>query len=125
MKKIIAENAPKAIGPYVHANVVGNLVFTSGQLGIDLESGELEEDLEKQIHLALTHLSEILKTAGSDMNHVVKTTIYLSDMENFQTLNQIYAEYFKEKLPARTAYEVAQLPLNAKVEIEAIGEIIQ
>ncbi|MDN6196384.1 MAG: hypothetical protein L0I93_07825, partial [Atopostipes suicloacalis] len=76
-------------------------------------------------HLALTHLSEILKTAGSDMDHVVKTTIYLSDMENFQTLNQIYAEYFKEKLPSRTAYEVAQLPLNAKVEIEAIGEIIQ
>lgn len=124
MRKIISENAPKAIGPYVHANIVGNLVFTSGQLGINLETGKLEEDLEKQIHLALRHLSEVLKTAGSDMNHVVKTTIYLSDMDNFQTLNKIYAEYFNENLPARTAYEVAKLPMDAKVEIEAIGEIV-
>lgn len=123
MKSINAKNAPKAIGPYVHANIVGNLVFTSGQIGIDPEDGKLEEELEEQIHFALSNLSEVLKTAGSNLNQVVKTTIYLSDMDNFQTVNKIYAQYFKENLPARTAYEVARLPLNAAIEIDAIAEI--
>ena len=124
MQKIISDKAPEALGPYVHANISGNLVFTSGQLGIDPKTGKLEEDLEKQIHLALKNLSEVLKAAGSDLNHVIKTTIYLSDMDNFQTLNKIYGEYFKEALPARTAYEVGRLPVDAKIEIEAIGEVI-
>lgn len=123
MKSVNSKNAPKAIGPYIHANIVGNLVFTSGQLGIDPKSEELEQDLEKQIHLALTNLSEVLKTAGSDLKQVVKTTIYLSDIDNFQTVNRIYAKYFKENLPARTAYEVVNLPMDADIEIEAIGHI--
>ncbi|MEG0268346.1 MAG: Rid family detoxifying hydrolase [Carnobacterium sp.] len=123
MKRINSDNVPKAIGPYVHATVTENLVFTSGQLGINPKNGLLEENLEEQINRALKNLDEVLKSSGSSLQKVVKTTVYLSNMDDFQTFNQIYAKFFNDSLSARTAYEVAKLPMDAKVEIEAIAEI--
>lgn len=123
MKRINSDNVPKAIGPYVHATVTEKLVFTSGQLGINPKNGLLEENLEKQINRALKNLDEVLKSSGSSLQKVVKTTVYLSNMDDFQTFNQIYAKFFNDSLSARTAYEVARLPMDAKVEIEAIAEI--
>ena len=122
MKKAVnASNAPAAVGPYVHAVEAGEMVFTSGQLGLDPVSGELPEGVEAQTHQSLKNLEAVLKAAGSDFDHVVKTTVFLDDMGDFTTVNGIYAEYFKGEVPARSCVEVAKLPKGALVEIEAIA----
>ncbi len=121
MADIIATSkAPSAIGPYVQAQAVGNLVFVSGQLGMDL-SGNLPPTFEAQAHNALNNLSAILQEAGSRLSQVVKTTVFLSDLANFAELNGIYAEYFKAPCPARSCFQVARLPKDALLEIEAIA----
>jgi len=122
MADIIATpKAPAAIGPYVQAQVSGNFVFVSGQLGMDPE-GNLPADFDTQARNSLRNLSAILEEAGSSLSKVLKTTVFLSDLNNFTELNKIYAEYFKAPCPARSCFEVARLPKDAMVEIEAIAE---
>lgn len=118
---INAKNAPEALGPYVHAVKVGDMVFISGQLGLDKETGELSKTLEEQTHLSLKNLGEVLKEAGLDYKDVVKTTIFLDDINDFTTVNEIYAKYFTKSYPARSCVEVGNIPKGGLVEIEAIA----
>lgn len=121
-KEVInAKNAPAAVGPYVHAVKVGDLVFTSGQLGIEPTTGEMPADLVEQAHLSLKNLGAVLNEAGLTYADVVKTTVFLDNMNDFATINGIYAEYFNGTAPARSCVEVAKLPKGGLIEIEAIA----
>lgn len=117
------DTAPAAIGPYVQAVRTGDMVFTSGQLGIDAVTGEIPSSVSLQTKHALANLAAILEAAGSSVAAVVKTTIFLTDMADFATVNEIYAEFFGETKPARSCVQVAALPKNGNVEIEAIALI--
>ena len=122
MKKAVnATNAPAAVGPYVHAVETGEMVFTSGQLGLDPVTGELPEGIEAQTRQSLKNLGAVLEAAGSDFDHVVKTTVFLDNMADFAAVNAIYAEFFCGEVPARSCVEVAKLPKGGLVEIEAIA----
>jgi len=123
MKKevINSVNAPAAVGPYVQAVKVGDFIFTSGQLGIDPATGNIPEGVTEQAHLSLKNLGAILKEAGMDYGNVIKTTVFLKEMNDFATINAIYAEYFKGEVPARSCVEVAKLPKGGLIEIEAIA----
>jgi len=122
IKKVNTEKAPKAVGPYVQANKVGDLIFCSGQLGINPATGEfVEGDVQAQTRQALTNARAIMNEAGLDLNNVIKTTVFLSDMANFAAMNEIYAEFFSEPYPARSAVAVKTLPKNALVEVECIA----
>ncbi len=121
MEKVRTENAPAAVGPYSQAIISGDLVFVSGQLGID-KNGVLAGDIEKQTENALKNLSEILIAAGSDLASVVKTTCFLARIGDFAAFNEVYGKYFTEK-PARSLIEAAALPKGSLVEIEAIAVI--
>lgn len=124
MKETIstAENAPQAVGPYSLAVKSGTLVFTAGQLGMDAVSGKLVEGgVQAQTQKALENLSAVLKAAGSDISQVLKVTVFLQDMDDFGAMNEIYATFFTENPPARSAVEVAALPKGGLVEIEAIA----
>ena len=122
-KAINSQKTPAAVGPYVHGVQVGNLIFISGQLGLDPVTGALAEGVEAQAHQALKNLGAILEEAGSGYNDVVKTTIFLKDMGDFALVNGIYSEYFNEEKPARSCVEVARLPKDGLVEIEAIAVV--
>lgn len=114
--------APKAIGPYSQGNMIGNFVFSAGQLGLDPETGEFaSEDIEGQTRRALQNLSAVLEAAGTDMTHVVKTTVFLSDMGNFKAMNEVYGQFFEEPYPARSTVAVKALPLGGLVEIEVVA----
>jgi 2-iminobutanoate/2-iminopropanoate deaminase len=122
MEFVTTEHAPAAIGPYTQALVVGNWVFASGQIALDPESGEIVgADAKAQAHRVLRNLSAVLQEAGVDFSKVVKTTLYLADIADFQTVNEVYAEYFGEHRPARAALQAGALPKGALVEIEAIA----
>lgn len=123
MKKVIAtEKAPGAIGPYSQAIEANGFVFVSGQLPIDPETGAFPKDcIYAQTKQSITNLSAILKEAGCGLEDVVKTTVFLSDIENFAAMNEVYAEFFKTECPARSAFEAANLPKGALVEIEVIA----
>lgn len=116
-------NAPAAIGPYSQAVMTQSLLFISGQLPVDPISGQLEEDdIKKQTHRSLQNIRAILEQADATMGQVVKTTVYLRDMKDFAMMNEVYAEYFSsEPQPARAAVQVAALPKDVRVEIEAIA----
>ncbi len=118
---INAKNAPAAVGPYVHAVKAGEMVFTSGQLGLDPVTGNLAEGVEAQAHLSLKNLGAVLEAAGLTYSDVVKTTVFLDDMNDFAAINAIYAEYFTGEAPARSCVEVAKLPKGGLIEIEAIA----
>ena len=122
-KKIIATtNAPGAIGPYSQAITANGFVYTSGQLPIDPATGAFPEGIEAQTRQSLTNVKAILEAAGSGMNKVVKTTVFLKDMNNFAAMNGVYATFFEEgNCPARSAVEVARLPKDAMVEIEVVA----
>ena len=115
------QNAPAAIGPYSQAVKVGNLIFTSGQLPINTQSGELVADIEGATKQSLDNVKAILESSGVSMDKVVKTVVYLRDMNDFVAMNAVYATYFPSNPPARSAVEVARLPKDAIVEIEAIA----
>ena len=121
MKAIKTEKAPAAIGPYSQAIEVGGLVFASGQLPIDPKTGAFPEGIKAQTRQALTNAQEILKAAGTDMKHVVKTTVLLADIADFAAMNEVYAEFFVEPFPARSAFAVKSVPKGALVEIECIA----
>ena len=123
MKVVSTEKAPAAIGPYSQARIAGGLVYTSGQIGIIPETGAVAEGLEAQAHQVFKNLTELLKAAGSDMSKVVKTTVFINDMNDFAAINAIYAQYFAEPYPARSCVEVARLPKDVLVECELIAEL--
>lgn len=122
MESINSNKAPGAIGPYSQAVVAGNMVFVSGQLPIDPASGLFAEGgVKEQTRQSLTNAKHILEAAGIDLSHVVKTTVYLSDMADFAAMNEVYAVFFSEPYPARSAVAVKTLPKNALVEVECIA----
>lgn len=123
MERIISNDAPDAIGPYVHATKSGNIIFTSGQIGLDPQNGRLVDGAEKETDQVLENLKHVLESANSDFDHVLKATVYLDDLGNFSKVNDIYETYFNNKFPARTAVEVSKLPMGAKVEIELVAEV--
>ncbi len=124
-KEVIrTNNAPKAIGPYSVANRIGNLVFTAGQIGLDPTTNELVSGgIEAETRQALTNLKNVLDAAGSSLEQVVKTTVFLRDMGEFSQMNAIYAEFFPQNHPARSTVQVAALPKYAAVEIEVVATI--
>lgn len=124
IKKIHTDKAPAAIGPYVQGKIVGNLLFASGQVPLSPKTGEIVgETIQEQTEQVLKNISAILKEAGTDFNHVVKTTCFLSDMNDFVPFNEVYATAFTNDFPARSAVEVARLPKDVKIEIEIIAEV--
>ncbi len=123
MKKVHTNNAPQAIGPYSQATVVGNLVFTSGQIPIDPATGNVTGDnIKEQAHRVCKNLEAVLAEAGSSLEKSVKTTCFLADMADFADFNEVYAEYFTEK-PARSCVAVKTLPKNVLVEVEVVAEV--
>ena len=123
MKKVATDKAPSAIGPYSQAIVCGNMVFTSGQIGIDPKTGNIEgKDIKEQTEQVMKNLGEVLKEAGSSYEKTVKTVCFLADINDFAAFNEIYGKYFTEK-PARSCVAVKSLPKGALVEVEAIAEI--
>ena len=125
MKKIIhSDRAPGAVGPYSQAILTGKLVFTSGQIGIDPDSGKLVEGgIREQARQVMANLSAVLNAAGTDLAKVIKATVFLDDINNFSVFNEVYGEYFPSNPPARSAFQVAALPLGAMVEIEMIATV--
>jgi 2-iminobutanoate/2-iminopropanoate deaminase len=122
MKVVYTEKAPKPVGPYSQAIVAGNFVFISGQIAINPETGKLEgETAAEQTERVLKNIEQILKACGLTLNHVVKTTIYTTDLSKFGEINSVYGKFFREHKPARVTVGVKELPLGALVEIEAIA----
>ena len=121
-KEIIStKKAPSAIGPYSQGMIVGDLVFTSGQIPLNPENGELVTEISKATVQVMENLSAVLEAAGSSLEKVIKTTIFLQDLNDFEKVNEIYGDYFKDNLPARSCVQVAKLPKGAIIEIEAIA----
>jgi len=124
METISTENAPGAIGPYSQAVKTGNLVFCSGQIPIDPATSEfVSDDIAEQTEQVLKNLSAVLEAAGTALNKVVKTTVFLADMNDFAAMNEIYAKFFDTNKPARATVQAARLPRDARVEIECIAVI--
>ena len=122
MQAIHTDNAPAAIGPYSQAIEVNGFVFASGQIPLDPKTGTfVEGGLKEQTRQALTNASSILKAAGTDLAHVVKTTVYLDSMDDFAAMNEVYAEFFSHPFPARSAVAVKKLPKGALVEVEVLA----
>lgn len=124
MKAISTSKAPAAIGSYSQAIRTGNLIFVSGQLPIDPATGNFPEGGIKELtRQSLTNLKSILEAEGTNMAHVVKTTVFLADMGDFADMNEVYAQFFQAPYPARSAVAIKTLPKNARVEVEAVAEV--
>lgn len=125
LKQIItSDKAPKALGPYSVANRFGNLVYTAGQVGLDPATGKLAPGgIEAETRQSLTNVKNVLEAAGTSLANVLKTTVFLRDMNDFAAMNKVYAEFFTENFPARSAVQVAALPLGCAVEIEVVAAI--
>ncbi|MDV3425682.1 MAG: RidA family protein [Bacillota bacterium] len=125
MKKIIyTEKAPAAIGPYSQGINTGKLIFTSGQIPIDPENGEMvTDDIKKAAERCILNLKAVLEAADSSLKNVIKTTVFIKNMDDFAAVNQVYGEYFTENYPARSCVEVSRLPKDALVEIEAVAKV--
>lgn len=122
MKRVIASPlAPKAVGPYSQAIELNGTLYVSGQLPVNPATGTIPEDIEAQTRQSLTNISNILAEGGMAMSDVVKTTVLLDDIKNFGAMNAVYAEFFPDMKPARVCYQVAALPMGAKVEIDAVA----
>lgn len=118
---ITTPNAPAAIGPYAQARKVGPMIYTSGQIPLAPDGSFVSGDIAAQTRQVLTNLAKVLEAAGSDLNHVVKTTVFLQDLGDFQAMNAVYAEAFGDNRPARSTVQVAALPKGAAVEIEVVA----
>ena len=121
MKVVATEKAPKALGPYSQAIKIGDMIFTSGQIPINPETKELVTEIKKATKQSLTNIKNILEEAGTSMNKVVKTTVFVKDLNDFAAVNEVYATFFEGEPPARSCVQVAKLPLDAPVEIEVIA----
>ena len=122
MKALHSDNTPQAVGPYSQAIEANGFVFASGQLPIDPATNAFAEGgVKEQTRQSLTNAQQVLKAAGLDLSHVIKTTVYLSDMADFAAMNEVYAEFFNKPYPARSAVAVKTLPKNALVEVECIA----
>jgi 2-iminobutanoate/2-iminopropanoate deaminase len=122
VQTVTTRKAPRAIGPYAQAVIHGNMVFTSGQLPLDPETGEtVSGGIEEQTRRVLENLREVLAEAGSSPGRVMKTTVFLKDLSDFERVNEIYAEYLGATAPARSCVEVSRLPKEALIEVEAVG----
>jgi len=124
-RKIVStDKAPAAVGPYSQGVKVGHFVFTAGQVAIDPAAGKIvAQDVAGQTHQVMNNLTQVLRKAGTDLNKVVKTTVFLQSMDDFAAMNEVYASYFSDMPPARSTVEVSRLPIGALVEIEAIALI--
>lgn len=123
-KRIVTVNhtdLPTPIGPYSHSTSYGDLIFVSGQIGIDPKSNTLKQGIEEQTVQIFENLKVILHNNNSDLNHITKTTIFITDLKNFEVVNKIYSSYFQNYFPARSTIEIASLPKNAAIEIECIA----
>ena len=123
MKQISTDKAPAAIGPYSQAIRSGNMLFCSGQIPVDPETGIIPEGVKAQAEQALTNVKNLIAAAGSSIDNVIKTTVFIKDMNDFAVINEIYARYFTEPFPARSCVEVARLPKDVLLEVEAIVEL--
>tara|TARA_Y100000996_G_C22499755_1_gene633919 strand:+ start:163 stop:552 length:390 start_codon:yes stop_codon:yes gene_type:complete len=123
LKTVNTKKSPQAIGPYSQAKIVNNLVFTSGQIPLKVDGEIIENDFELECKQVLANLEEVLLESGSGLDGIIKLTVYLTDLNKFGILNEIFKEYFNQNLPARSTVEVSKLPMNARVEIEAVGLI--
>ena len=121
MKQISTTNAPAAIGPYSQALIAGNLTFVSGQIPVDPATGLMADTIEEQATQALTNLKHVLAAAGLDMSNVIKTAVFLADLNDFPVVNRIYESFFEAPYPARSCVQVAGIPKGALVEIECIA----
>ena len=121
-KAISTDKAPAAIGPYSQAIEIGNLIFTSGVIPVVAATGEIPSGVEAQAEQAFANLTELLKAAGTSTEKTVKTTVFIKNMDDFGKINEIYARYFQGVFPARSCVEVARLPKDVLIEIEAIAE---
>ncbi len=121
VQNITSQQAPKAIGPYSQATISENLLFVSGQLPLVPETGEfVSDDIQERAHQVFKNMAAIAKEAGTALENVVKTTVFLTDLNDFQKVNEIYGQYFSEPFPARSLVQVAALPLGSNIEAEAI-----
>lgn len=118
---IVAENVPAALGPYSHGVKAGDFIFTAGQIGLIPESGKLAEGVKEQTRQTLKNLSSILESCGSNLNNALKVTVFVSDLNNFNDVNDVYKEFFTEECPGRSCVEVSRLPMDCLVEIELIA----
>lgn len=123
MKYVHTKNAPNVVGPYSQAIIENNIVYCSGQIGIDPKTGKLQEGLEKQTTQIMENISAVLNQANSDLEMVIKTTIYLTNIQDYKTVNEIYSSYFPVHKPARSAVAVMHLPIGALIEIETIAGV--
>lgn len=123
MKTVSTEKAPAAIGPYSQAQIAGGFVFASGQIPIIPETGALAEGLEAQANQVFCNIRELLLAAGTDISKVVKTTVFIKNMNDFGKINETYAQYFTEPYPARSCVEVARLPKDVLLECEVVAEL--
>ncbi|GAA6823788.1 RidA family protein [Staphylococcus sp. 18_1_E_LY] len=123
MKVINTNNAPEALGPYSHATEINGLLFTSGQIPLNTDGQIVSDDVQEQTRQVLENLKVVLDAADSSIESVVKATIFIKDMNEFQKINEIYGEYFDAHQPARSCVEVARLPKDVKVEIELIAKV--
>lgn len=123
MKVINTKNAPAAIGPYCQATQIGNILYVSGQLPINMQTGELESDPQKACQASLSNILEIVKEAGGKLESIAKVNVFVKDIEDFAKINETYAEFFGDHKPARALVQVAKLPKDATLEIEAVAEI--
>jgi 2-iminobutanoate/2-iminopropanoate deaminase len=122
MREIIhSDNAPKAIGPYSQAIRTGNTVYVSGQIPLNPQTGVIPATIEEQVEQVIANIKAVLAAAGLGLNAVVKTTIFVTDLGNFEAVNRVYSQHFGESLPARATVEVSRLPKDVLVEIEAIA----
>ncbi|KZE68142.1 reactive intermediate/imine deaminase [Fictibacillus phosphorivorans] len=121
MKKVHTEEAPAAIGPYSQGMVIDQLFFSSGQIPLTKEGVMVDGDVKEQTHQVFRNLQAVLKEAGSSLDQVIKATVFISDMNEFAEINEVYGHYFGDHKPARSCVEVARLPKDAKVEIEVIA----
>lgn len=122
MKTVSTDKAPAAIGPYSQAQIFNGLVFTSGQIPVDPSTGKIAEGVEAQAEQVFKNIANLLSAAGSDISKVVKTTVFIKDMNDFAAVNAVYGKFFTEPFPARSCVEVARLPKDVLIECEAIAE---
>lgn len=123
MKEIKTTAAPAAIGPYSQAIISGNMLYASGQIPLNPKTGEIPEGVEAQARQALTNVKNLIEAAGGSMDNVVKTSVFIKNMDDFAKINEIYAEFFTEPYPARSCVEVARLPKDVLLEVETITEL--